>query len=215
MAITRDQLIIADLIGTVAILIATIPFFSMAVKQYQGDQNDKKNHSFATGVFTIYATQIFISFMFFWFIKLWDAMVKNEKYKLLGSNGAFSVWWSDDWKAQMNSASDNPAISGLWAYQGMVKVPFEAFFSFMLIIIPVAAFSAAILKESQTKSSYREGSDFVNQIMKSIFYMVLATLLLLAYIDIASFTTQHPTGFLSMVQNWWKDILLGTGGGSK
>ena len=205
---TVTELLIANIFGTIAILISVMPFFFSLLSELSKAlslTDSRNNYSYYRGIFKIYLTQILISLFFMWFVKLWDIIVKKDIYKLEGANHAFEHWWDPNWKTGMLSGDE--ATAGLYAYQGLIRVPFETFFSLSMILIPISALIIALFRTSQGSSQYRQGSRVVEQSFNAVLFSITSTALYYFYLDVIDVSLRMPNSIHDMVENWWFHLL--------
>ncbi len=205
---TVTELLIANIFGTIAILISVLPFFFSLLSEMAKAlslTDSRNNYSYYRGIFKIYITQLLISLFFMWFVKLWDIIVKKDIYKLEGMNHAFDNWWNPNWEAGMHSGDE--ATAGLYAYQGLIRVPFETFFSLFMILVPISALVIALFRVSQGNPQYTRGSRVVEQSFNVVTFTIASTALYYFYLDIIDISLRMPNSIHDMVESWWFNLL--------
>jgi hypothetical protein len=206
--VTVTQLLIANIFGTIAILISVMPFFFGILAELAKAvslTDSRNNYSYYGGVFKIYMTQLLTSLFFMWFVKLWDIIVKKNEYKLEGTGHAFENWWNVNWKADMLASTE--AKEGLYAYQGLIQVPFETFFSIFMILAPIFGIVVATLRTSQGNPQYKRGSKLMEISFNTVLYSIVSTALFWFYLEIIDVSLRMPTSIHVMVENYWSTLL--------
>ena len=202
------ELLIANIFGTIAILVSVMPFFFGLLAELSKAvslTDSRNNYSYYRGIFKIYLTQLLISLFFMWFVKLWDIIVKKDIYKLEGVNHAFENWWNPNWKAGMLSGDE--ATAGLYAYQGLIRVPFETFFSLFMILVPLSALVIATFRTSQGNPQYKRGSQIVEQSFNAVMFSIASAALFYFYLEVIDISLRMPNSIHDMVENWWFKLL--------
>ncbi|MCK9476222.1 MAG: hypothetical protein M0R46_09895 [Candidatus Muirbacterium halophilum] len=204
---TKEQLIIANIFGTIAILISVLPFMFGVISIYN-DVDEKKNYSLAEAIIKIYIVQVVIAFIFMVFVTFWDILAKKETYKLVGSGKAFDIFWGDC-KAGMDGATEE-SIKAMYAYQCLIMPVFQSFLAYSVFLMPFILFFVSFFKISKTKNGYIEGEDTFKNIFRSFVFTFIGMLLIYTYLEIINNSLYYQGGegtIFEMIRTYWKDLL--------
>jgi len=206
--ITKEQLILANIFGTMAILISILPFMYNTFSIYR-DVEQKKNYSLIESIIKMYIMQVAITFFFVMFVRFWDLLVKKDIYKLQGAGKAFAIFWGDC-QAGLNGATEE-SIKSMYAYMCLIKPTFEASLSFIIFLLPVIVFTVSYFKLSKSKNNYIEGEDVFKNLFSSFIYVFVVMVLVVFYFEILNVSLFYTNGtIIDMVQKYWHDLLKST-----